>query len=231
MGSDNLFSRRKNERMKRRENILNLKSSTWLVLCEGTKTEPNYFTGATNYINSFLNPKDRLKIKVVGKGMNTTSLVKSADDLIKMVDECNNTIVPYGKIFVVFDKDDFSDDAFNKAIEMCNKNGFIPLWSNEAIEFWFLLHFNYIASKLNRETYFEKKNEYFNKNGLKYKYQKNDKEIFSKLNKYGSLDDAKKRAKKIHLSYNNESPAKSFSCTTVYKFYDEIDERLNEIKI
>ena len=41
------------------------------------------------------------------------------------------------KIFVVFDKDSFSDDDFDDTIKMCEDNGYIPLWSNQAIEYWF----------------------------------------------------------------------------------------------
>lgn len=140
-------------------------------------------------------------------------------------------MIPYGKIFVVFDKDSFSDDEFNKAINMCNKNGFIPLWSNEAIEFWFLIHFNYIDVHLSRTSYAEKINESFKNCGFKYKYKKNDKEIYKKLNKYGSQDFAIKNARRRIIENCNNSPAKSYSCTKIYDFFDEIDERLQDLDI
>ena len=41
MGSDNLFKKRREERKKRVENIKKQKSSNWLIVCEGTETEPN----------------------------------------------------------------------------------------------------------------------------------------------------------------------------------------------
>ncbi len=71
MGSDNLFNKRRKERMKRKENIEKQKSSTWLLVCEGLQTEPNYFKGAVASINKEIEDKYKLKVKIVGKGMNT----------------------------------------------------------------------------------------------------------------------------------------------------------------
>lgn len=113
MGTDNIFKRQKNVRIKRKENILKQKSSEWLVVCEGVETEVNYFLGAVESINSELKKEDRLKVKVVGQGMNTKSLVSSVDDLINKIDKLRFKTIPYGKIFVVFDKDSFSKNNFD----------------------------------------------------------------------------------------------------------------------
>ena len=172
MGSDNLFHKHREERTKRKENVEKQRSSNWLVVCEGIQTEPNYFEGAIKAINKKIEDKYKLKVKIVGKGMNTVSLVKSVEDLLNDIDAYKNTTIPYGKIFVVFDKDSFSSESFNKAVAMCEKNGYIPLWSNQAIEYWFLLHFNYIEARMDRISYGNKINEYFKKVGLKYNYKK-----------------------------------------------------------
>ena len=230
MGSDNLFNKRREERRKRKENTKIQKSNKWLVVCEGTQTEPNYFKEAVSTINEELDDKYKLNVKVLGKGMNTISLVESVEDVLNEVDKYNVDTIPYGKIFVVFDKDSFSSESFNEAISMCEKRGYIPLWSNQAIEYWFLLHFNYIEVGMNRTMYENKINEYFAKAGLKYKYKKNDEKIYSKLSQYGNLQMAIEYARRIHLSHNNDTPSKSESYTTVYKFFDEIDERLKELK-
>lgn len=230
MGSDNLFNRRKEERQKRKENIEKQRSSNWLVVCEGTQTEPNYFEGAVAAINEDLDDKYKLKVKIVGKGMNTTSLVKSVDDLLNDIDKHKTSTIPYGKIFVVFDKDSFSSENFDAAVFMCERKGYIPLWSNQAIEYWFLLHFNYIEVKMDRKLYENKINEYFKEAGMKYKYRKNDEKIYHRLSKYGSLEQARKNATNIHLSHIQDTPSNSESCTTVYKFFDEIDERIQELE-
>ena len=230
MGSDNLFSRRRIERKSRKENVERQRSSNWLIVCEGVQTEPNYFLGAVQAINENIDDPYKLKVKVVGKGMNTISLVNTTEDIQYEIDQYKSTTVPYGKIFVVFDKDSFPDKAFDEAIQMCYSNGYIPLWSNQAIEYWFLLHFNYIDVGMDRKIYSDKINEYFKNVGLIYKYRKNDKDIYSKLCKYGSLEEAIKRATKIHLSHIADKPSKSESCTTVYRFFEEVKERLDELK-
>lgn len=230
MGSDSLFNKRRIERRKREENILKQKPSNWLIVCEGVATEPKYFKRAIEVINESLDDAYKLKVEIVGRGMNTVSLVNSVDDLLNEIDVYKTSIIPYDKIFVVFDKDSFSSSHFNEAIMMCEEKGYIPLWSNQAIEFWFLLHFNYLDSCLDRTLYENKLNEYFKNAGLKYKYKKNDDEVYDRLVKYGSLDQARKNAQKIHQSHSNDTPSNSESCTTVYKFFDIIDERLKELE-
>lgn len=230
MGSDNLFSKRKEERRKRKENVKKQRSSNWLIVCEGKQTEPNYFKGAVDAINKAIEDRYKLKVKIVGQGMNAVSLVKSVEELQNEIDGYKATTIPYGKIFVVFDKDSFSPKSFDHAITMCKKNGYIPLWSNQAIEYWFLLHFNYIDAKIDRSMYEDKINEYFKIAGLKYKYKKNDDDIYLKLCKYGSLEQARKNAKRIHLNHSMDNPSDSESCTTVYKFFEEVDERLKELE-
>lgn len=229
MGSDNFHSRRVEERKKRKENTIKQKSSNWLVVCEGIKTEPNYFEKAVEEINKLIDDEYKLKVKVEGKGMNTKSLVK-ATELQVEIDRYSASVVPYGKIFVVFDKDSFNSKNFDEAVKMCDDNGYIPLWSNQAIEFWFLLHFHYICSKMDRNEYANKMNEYFKKKGLDYKYKKNDEKIYNLLCEYGSLNSARKYAKKINDEHQNEKPSLSESCTQVYKFFDAIDERRKELE-
>lgn len=229
MGSDNFHSRRVEERKKRKENTIKQKSSNWLVVCEGIKTEPNYFEKAVEEINKLIDDEYKLKVKVEGKGMNTKSLVK-ATELQVEIDRYSASVVPYGKIFVVFDKDSFDSKNFDEAVKMCDDNGYIPLWSNQAIEFWFLLHFHYICSKMDRNEYANKMNEYFKKKGLDYKYKKNDEKIYNLLCENGSLNSARKYAKKINDEHQNEKPSLSESCTQVYKFFDAIDERRKELE-
>ena len=230
MGSDDLFKKRREERNRRKENIRKQKSSNWLIVCEGKETEPNYFEGAVAAINELIEDDYKLKVKIVGKGMNTTSLVKSTQDILNEIDEYKISTIPYGKIFVVFDKDSFSSESFNKAIEMCERNGYIPLWSNQAIEYWFLLYFNYIDTGMDRKAYESKLNECFRAKGSKYRYRKNDEKIFHRLTKYGSLEQARKYAKNIHLNHSKDKPSDSESCTTVYRFFDEVDKRLKELE-
>ncbi len=229
MGHDEFRLKRNKEREERRSKLISQKPSKWLIVCEGEETEVNYFEMAIRKINETLPDEKKIKATIKGEGRNTKSLVKTAEDLQAIVDKYNKRTVYFGKIFVVFDKDDFSDSAFNDAVTMCKNNGFIPLWSNEAIEFWFLLHFNYIDSALSRNEYEDKINQFFKDKGQKYEYHKNDKEIFDKLCSYGSLELARKNAKRRVDECKGKTPAKSLSCTTVHQFFDEVDLYIEEV--
>ena len=229
MGSDEIFKRRNNERIKRKEARRIILPPTWLIVTEGVETEPNYFTKAVEYFNKNIPKEYRLKFVPKGMGMNTKSLV-NATNLQISIDKYNNKDIPYEKVFVVFDKDSFNPKDFDEAVKMCKNNGYIPLWSNQAIEFWFLLHFNYIDSRMNRKDYAKKINEYFKEKGYNYYYKKNDKNIYDLLCKYGSLENARKYAEKIYNNHNNDKPSDSESCTTVYEFFKELDKRKDELK-
>lgn len=83
---------------------------------------------------------------------------------------------------------------------------------------------------MNRTEYAKKLNEYFKSKGLNYKYKKNDNDLYNLLCEYGSLVKARKNAKKISDEYLYDKPSLSESCTQVYKFFDEVDERLKELE-
>lgn len=91
-------------------------SANYLIVCEGKKTELNYFNGLKKKINEkYGNKVDVLipNIDIKGTGMNTTSLVKYTQETV------NHTNKVYGQVWVVFDKDDYSDEQFDSAIKNC----------------------------------------------------------------------------------------------------------------
>ena len=59
----------------------------------------------------------------------------------------------YDQCWVVFDKDDFPAKDFNEAIALAERNGFEVAYSNQAFEYWFLLHFNLYKGALHRSNY------------------------------------------------------------------------------
>ena len=82
--------------------------------------------------------------------MNTISLVNKAIS-IKETDQKKKRL--YDQCWVVFDKDDFPAKDFNQAITLAHKNGFKVAYSNQAFEYWFLLHFNLYKGTLHRNNY------------------------------------------------------------------------------
>ena len=225
MGTDNLNKRRSKERRERKSKELETRTETWLIVCEGKKTEPNYFKALFDYINSKSNKKINVKIKGIGK--NTKSVVNSVDFFFDYSDQLvSNTKIPYGNVFTVFDKDSFTDDNFNSAIIISEKRGFIPLWSNECFELWYILHYEYFHSNISRKEYFKKLTLLMGED-----YTKNDNH-FDLLGQLSKVKIALKNSKKLYEKYNKkETPSKKAPCTTMFKLFDEIEYYLcKEIK-
>ena len=116
-----MAARRQNpkiERTLKRASSLRTVKQTFLIVCEGEVTEPEYF-------NSFR--LTSANVKAIGKGMNTISLVKEAIAIRDIEKRRNRN---YDQCWVVFDKDDFTDSDFNAAIQMAQANGFHVAYSN-----------------------------------------------------------------------------------------------------
>jgi hypothetical protein len=134
----------------------------FLIVCEGEKTEPNYFRG-------FRVPGKILDIR--GVGYNTTSLVQEA---IRLKDKGD-----YDQTWCVFDRDSFPAQNFNAAMQLAKNNNINVACSNEAFELWYLLHFDYHQSGISRSDYIEILNR-----KLGHKYFKNSETIYEELEGY-----------------------------------------------
>ncbi len=188
---------------------------TILIVCEGKNTEPSYFnqfrlTSAT--------------IKPVGEGYNTVSLVNRAIQI------ANQT--SYEQVWCVFDKDDFDSVDFNNAILLANANGFGIAYSNQAFEYWILLHFNdHQGGGMHRDEYNEKLNKSLKEFNLSYDGKKSKlvtEEIFELLD---GIDEktgkerkvlAIERAEKIYDRLDHNNPANEESSTTVFRLVSEL---------
>jgi len=113
----------------------------FLIVCEGEKTEPNYFKKFKGKFGNVI-----FEIDCQGKGYNTLRVVEEA---IKIRDKNPK----YNRVWAVFDKDSFPDKDFNSAIQKAKDNNICCAWSNEAFELWYLLHFQYRNTPMSREDY------------------------------------------------------------------------------
>jgi hypothetical protein len=112
-----------------------------LILCEDTKSSRDYFA-------SFPHDKSLVEIECVGTGMNTDSLMQYAVDKAKAARSARSQ---YERIWVVFDRDSFPQENFNRAFELARtQNRITPCWSNECFEIWYLLHFHYRDTAISR---------------------------------------------------------------------------------
>ena len=191
-----------------------LEKPTFLIVCEGKNTEPSYFK------------QFRLStatIKIVGLGFNTTSLVKRAIQLYKEKQ--------YDQVWCVFDYDGFKN--FNNAIITAEANQFGVAYSNQAFEYWLILHLDdHQGGGMNRTDYNKKINELLKPYNLNYDGEKSKvitEEIFEVL--YGIDEKTKKeriqlaieRAKRNFKHHGDkDSPALCESSTTVFKLVEEL---------
>ncbi|MEC3965806.1 RloB family protein [Flagellimonas halotolerans] len=207
------------EEQKRKKNIRN-KRKYYLIVCEGEATEPNYFEGLKQDL-----PKGVLtayQIDIEGTGRNTQSLVDEALRLKGVYEKSNTRQVD--KLWVVFDKDSFSSQDFNAAIQRCGNDDIGCAWSNEAFELWYLLHFQYYENAILRKDFKE-----LIENNLKpvlgevFRYEKNNEQMYALLKEYGSQEDAIRNGKRLSEKYGQRQDyANHNPCTMVYKLIEEL---------
>ena len=83
--------------------------------------------------------------------------------------------VKYSEVWCVFDRDSFPEQNYIRAFQLADQAGIKIAWANEAFEFWYILHFDYLEAGLSRNDYKQKLKE----RGLE--YDKADEGIYGKL--------------------------------------------------
>ena len=193
--------------------------ANYLIICEGKQTEPNYFNGLKQDINRKYGKKVEVlipNIDIKGTGRNTTDLVKYTQ---KYVNYSNKV---YGQVWVVFDKDDYSDEQFNQAIKNCDYN---VAWSNPNFELWLLSHLKRVSKVMSKDEILDELDKEFQRNGLG-TYKKNDGKIFEKVTKDRKLDIAIKNCEYMEKLNKNGQASDRNPMTRVYKIVDGLKEYL-----
>ena len=211
----------KNNNISRKDRLKSKRQApaNYLIVCEGKKTELNYFNGLKKKINQkYGNKVDVLipNIDIKGTGMNTTSLVKYTQ---KTVNHANKV---YGQVWVVFDKDEYNDEQFNSAIDNCNYN---VAWSNPNFELWLLAHFKKVNRYVSKDDVLQELSKEFQKKGLG-DYTKNDTNIFDKVTGEGKLHTAIKNCEYMEELNKDGQASQRNPMTKVYKIVDGLKEYL-----
>jgi hypothetical protein len=178
-----------------------------LIVCEGENTEPSYF-------NQFR--LSSAKVKSVGEGCNTCSLVRRAAELA--------SLGKYDQVWCVFDKDDFKDSDFNSAIREAEERNFRVAYSNQSFEYWLLLHFNdHQGGKMHRSDYNDKLNDELRSFNVVYDGNSSKwigEDFFELLEERVGLAIA--RAERNYNRFDHVNPAKEESSTTVFRLVREL---------
>ena len=178
-----------------------------LILCEGEKTEPNYF-------RKFPLDIELVEIDVKGTGANTLSLV---EDAIRRRQDAANRGRPYNQIWCVFDRDSFPPGNFNRAFKMADKNRVHIAYSNQCFELWYILHYHFNDAAINRHEYARRLTKFIGR-----KYHKNDETMYDILKERQA--NAIQNAKKLLSRYDTCNPEKDDPSTTVYELVEALNE-------
>lgn len=213
---------------KRRKEHLEKKKYRYYIFCEGEQTEPKYFEGFKRLIEDNPIYKDMVLIEIESCAAETMRVIGKAEKYVK------ENHISKGQIWCVYDKDSFPAKDFNGVVTRADKLNkenpelqYHVAWSNECIEFWFLLHFSYYTSNNHRKEYITFLNEKFRELGLK-KYQKNMDDIFEILMEKGNPKLALRYAKRIIRDGEGKTPTEIAPGTKVYELVEELVKYLPE---
>lgn len=213
---------------KRRQEYLEKKKYRYYIFCEGEQTEPQYFAGFKKLIEDNPIYRDMVLIEIEPCAAETMRVIGAAEKYVK-----RNHIVK-GQIWCVYDKDSFPAKDFNGVIERADKLNrenselqYHCAWSNECIEFWFVLHFAYYAVNNHRNEYISFLDDRFRKLGLG-RYQKNRNDIFEILMEKGNPKLAIRYAKRIIKDGHGKTPTEIAPGTKVYELVEELVKYLPE---
>jgi hypothetical protein len=200
---------------RKRQKTVGIRGETrkrFLIVCEGEKTEPNYFAGFQNELRTIA------FLEIIPAGRVSLSLVKEAKKLKDEDGEYKDD-----EVWCVFDRDFKAENSnqknFNEAIELAKRNNINLAVSNDAFELWFLLHYEYYCSQTHRNDLITMLSD---KKRLGAKYEKNSANMYKKLKE--KQPEAIKNAKNLWNQCNgdyNTNPS-----TTVFQLVVELMQYL-----
>jgi len=137
MGTDNLFHKRKERKVEllRRRRAMKAPYDVILIVCEGAKTEPNYFAELKK---AFL--LSNANVRICGRGSDPLSVVDFAIETFRREPE-------FDRVYCVFDRD--RHKTYNAALDRVRRtrlgrgSKIFAIPSVPCFEFWLLLHFTY----------------------------------------------------------------------------------------
>jgi hypothetical protein len=215
---------------------------SFLIFTEGKNTEPSYF-------KQFKLPT--LEMEVLGLGMNTFSLIEAA---VKIRDKKNKERQQQGKskfgeVWCVLDTDPNLDNVeqvtnFTNALTLAKQKDIKIAYSNQAFEYWFILHFeDHQGGCMHRADYADKINAHLKVLGCHYDARKSklvSEDFFDQMlvivehkqegKKITRQDKAIQRAKKI-LIYHEQNytlPVYAESSTTVFQLVEALNQYMNK---
>jgi len=203
MGTDNLFHKRKERKAEllRRRRAIKEPYDVILIICEGEKTEPNYFSELKKAFRL-----SNANVRICGRGADPLSVVDFAIETFRREPE-------FDRVYCVFDRDRHTryDEALDKVrrTRLGKGSKIFAIPSIPCFEFWLLLHFIYTTRPFDVppgdsicSRVIEELKKYLPA------YQKGDQDIFNKI--HDSLDNAianASRVQQFHQTSATDNPS------------------------
>jgi len=184
MGTDDRHKKRKARNIKRKR----VEQKAVLIALEDTKSSKYYFQELL---------KDK---KLTGKVVFAKHIGTDSGSVIEAIilHERENPNQKYEKKWAVIDKDDYSKNQINGAIQRAKKLDICIAISNEAYELWILLHFRLITRYTSRKELNSELNQIF-KDRFGIEYSKSSQNIYNFI--VGLQLEAIKNAKQLVKTY------------------------------
>lgn len=139
----------------------------WLIVSEDSES-------SLNYLGGFFPHHRYAQFETEGQAGDTVAVVQKG---IKLSEQARKEDREYIHTWCVFDRDSFHPDRFKAAFALARQaKNLTAIWTNEAFELWYLLHFCYNDTAIGRRELINKLERH-----LGYGYSKSDNKIFAKL--------------------------------------------------
>ncbi len=146
-----------------------------LIVCEGKKTEPQYFISLRQKLRM-----SNVEVEIIGKECDSAPITV-VDHAIDLKEKAGKSSIRdnYDEIWCVMDVEaPQPHESLKRAIQKANSNGLSVILSNPCFEYWFLLHFKRTSAQFLSNAKVRK--------ALQVKkylpdYEKNDSGVFAKI--------------------------------------------------
>ena len=179
---------------------------SFIVFCEG-ETEQGYFTG----------------FRVRAKTMRGGNAITVVEDSLRWI-RYYKADKKYDQLWVVFDKDESTDEEFNQAIRKAEENSLRVAYSNVSFELWILMHFEQVNSEISRKEYESLIKKHISWYRTRGKGRQQGEKLFDHI--AGLTNVAIKNAKeRFSKTGDHRNPAGEVSSTTIFRLVEILVER------
>lgn len=153
-------------------------SPFFIIVCEGSVTEVDYFKSFPYYRQlgkrTGYQSYQHESIRIDGGAGQHEKVVAKASKVFREFNDMYGGISP-SEVWCVFDCDN-NPTELQKAVTSARKKGFNPIYSVQCFELWFLLHFQVLTTAIPKSDYDKKISQYL---GINYSHGTTG--LFSKL--------------------------------------------------